>query len=447
MPLPDIHGRTTSVVLVVVVAVTLAPALAGSVGAGGSLEADVDELPHTSVAVTQNGQCWEVSPYGQGTRNVSDFYDYRSPESNPPGEAWGSYGTQDLQRNQTSMLLFYEGSGGLSMVMLHDELGEPYGGTITFELFDLPESGQWVVEDDPYASREDNWDFYDNGTEADIDWKWSDGRGDGAAFRGVEATNGTPILIEPGFNEQADKWESWGYARGDNRTDAWYLRSSEGGVQELSMYADVEVRAGGCSGGTSPMATLEYSVGDDGQTYQFDADSSYADGTVDSYLWDLDGDDAYERTTDVGFIEHRFPETGLQGVRVTAVAEDGNRSTVTKLLMVNASEAGSNETNTTTPAPNTTTPAPNTTQTTAQTTAPATSTDSPTTVPDTVTPTSSTAGAGGETSAPETTAGGTATDGADGADGGAPGLGASVAVGALFATTVGALLWRRRSKP
>ena len=439
----DVFTPRLFVVLVVAATVTLAPLLAGPMHASAALGgADTEELSHTTIAVSQNGQCWQVSPYGDGTENVTDFYDYRSPKTDPPANGWGSYGTGDLQRNQGSMLLFYEGVDGTSMVMVHDEIDEPHGGTVTFDFTGLPESGEWVVEDDPYPDREDNWDFFDNGTTADIDWKWSSGRSDGGAFRGLEDANESSIRLEPGFNERADKWDTWGYARGDNRTEGWYLRSGEGGVQELNTRSPVEISTGECPDGPTPMVTLDHEVVRNGTAMRFNADASYSEGSVDAYQWDLDGDGEVDRTTDLGLLEHRFNETGLQGVTVTAVADDGSESSVSELLTVNESLTG--ETNgtdeTTTPGANTTTPEPNTT--TAPGTTPGTTTavttDTPTDTGSGTTEPSGDDGTG--------TVGATATDaGTDSQDGGSPGPGPGIALAVLLVTVLCGALRRRRS--
>ncbi|MFD1647811.1 PKD domain-containing protein [Haloarchaeobius litoreus] len=339
--------------------------------------------PGETVAVAQGDQCWEVSTYGDGSSTVSEFYDYRTPNTTPPGDEWGSYGTRSMQDNQDSLLAFYEGSQGTSMVMVHDRIGGAHGGTITFDIYGLPQSGEWAVEDDGYPGSEDNFDYFANGTEASIDWKWSGERNDGAAFRGIAATNGSWLTIDPGFNEAADKWESWSWARGENRTETWYLRSADGGVQQLSMNNDVRVRAGGCPDGVSPMATMDRTVVQNGGAMEFQVDASHANGSVTAYEWDWNGDGQTDQRTMSDTVVHEFEQTGLRSVTVTAFAEDGSTTTVSDLVVVNESMVAGSSPNTETPTPTATaTPTPTSTQTSGPgTDGPASTTAAPTATP------------------------------------------------------------------
>lgn len=390
--------------LVVTVALTCAM-LAASVSV-----AAVATAPHGgTIAVAQGDQCWEVSTYGDGSSTVSEFYDYRTPNTTPPGDEWGSYGTQSMQDNQDSLIAFYEGREGTSMVLVHDRIGGAYGGTITFDIYGLPPSGEWAVEDDGYPESEDNFDYFANGTEASIDWKWSGERNDGAAFRGLEASNGSWIRIDPGFNEAADKWESWSWARGENRTEDWYLHDAQGGVQELSMNNDVRVRAGGCPDGVSPMATMTEEVVQNGGAMEFSVDASYANASITAYEWDWNGDGRADQRTTGASVVHEFEEPGLRSVTVTAFAEDGATTSVSELVVVDEAMLEGN-------SPATSTPTPTPTQTPTPT---PTATESP----------------GQETDGPASTTG-SPTDTATDADGGSPGFGALVALVSLLAATL-----------
>ncbi|MEA5408741.1 hypothetical protein VB773_14995 [Haloarculaceae archaeon H-GB2-1] len=143
--------------------------------------------------VTQGGQCWEATPLGDGSKSVSDFYDYRSGN----GTEFSSYGTTQLQRDQVSQLFLYRGTSGTSLVFLHDELQSSENetrtaGAITMQFSGLPADGSWVVEDDTYPNRDDN--FNHSGSTSKIDWMWAPGRTDGAAFRGSRTEVTTPSL-------------------------------------------------------------------------------------------------------------------------------------------------------------------------------------------------------------------------------------------------------------
>lgn len=401
---PPAH-RLLAVVLVCAMAMS-------AIGVGAALPTmhNSDTAPITTVAVFQDGNCWEVEMYGDGTQNVSEFYDYRSPKTNVSGDGWGSYGTRDIQENQASQILFHEGNDTVSMVFVHDALEEPHGGTITFTFDNLPADGEWAVEDDPYPDREDNWDHFENGTEADIDWKWSDGRVDGGAFSGVELTNGTAIEIDPGFNEQADKWESWGHARGDNRTENWYLRSANGDVQQLDMTEPIRVVYGVCGENALPMATLNFGQIANSSEIVFRADASYADGTIESYEWDLNGDGVSEATTDTPSIRNVYEEPGTYNVTVRAIAGDGSETSVTERVEITEAMVNDTEPNETTTDDSTTTDDP-------------TMTDPP------------------DTTAADTNAAPTTTEA--GSSSGAPGFGIVLAAAVVL---VAALLVARRSR-
>ncbi|WP_435344769.1 PKD domain-containing protein [Haloarchaeobius sp. HRN-SO-5] len=347
----------------------LSVATAGTAGAATS-----SAPPGSTIGVAQGDQCWEVTPYGDGTTNVSEFYDYRTPNTTPSGELWGSYGTRDLQVNQGSVILFYDGAEGTSIVFLQDKLGEPHGGTVTYDISGLPESGEWVVEDEAYAARDDNFDYFENGTVASIDWKWSDGRGDGGAFRGIDVgtgvtdtstdttTDGTTtndstsaempdeqsaITIEAGFNEAADKWNSWGYARGENRTKGWYVRSGAGGMQQLDMSEPIQILPGGCpDDGTSMLMTMEHERLQEGTSVRFQVNATAPNGSITSYEWDWNGDGQVDDTTSEGSITHEFESTGLKGVTVTAISDSGDEASFSEIISVmNQSQPGDNPSN------------------------------------------------------------------------------------------------------
>ncbi|MFC7195849.1 hypothetical protein ACFQL4_16455 [Halosimplex aquaticum] len=99
---------------------------AGQDGDGESGD-DADPL----YVVEQGDERHEVAPLS-GSEPVESFYDLRIPEkytgdngATDPGEGpyYMSVGTQDLQRPSTSLLFFYEGPDGVSLVAVHDADG------------------------------------------------------------------------------------------------------------------------------------------------------------------------------------------------------------------------------------------------------------------------------------------------------------------------------------
>jgi hypothetical protein len=181
--------RAQSLVLaVLLVTAGVAPA---SVGVDATPPGDGERTFH----VTQNAECYEVSAYGDGDTSVEDFYDYRRPGSDPAAHTYSSHGTRQLQANQVSNVFVYHGADGYSLVMLHDEVGDaPHGSTVTFELTGLPTDREWVVEDDAYVGRDDEFDHRE--TSSTITWKWAPNRTDGAAVRGPGGDDGATTTTE-----------------------------------------------------------------------------------------------------------------------------------------------------------------------------------------------------------------------------------------------------------
>ncbi|WP_137286962.1 PKD domain-containing protein [Halorussus salinisoli] len=291
--------------------------------------------------VTQAGQCYEVAAYGDGTKTVEDFYDYRKPNNtDPPEYTYSSHGTKDLQKNQASNLFVYYGSDGYSVVLLHDKLDEddqdgPYGSTITFEFSNMSDV-TWEVRDDNYTidgePQDDNWDI--DGSTHVVDWMWASHRTDGGAFSGI---GDEEITIDPQFNDAAAQWGSWKYSGdGDNRTEEWRLLDGDGNVSSLDMQESVTIEKGSCPDTTNPDAALSASpttVGND-EAVTFDASNSTDDGTIAEFQWDFDGDGTSEKTTESATVSHTYESPGTYDASVTVVDEAGNTDSATATVAV-----------------------------------------------------------------------------------------------------------------
>jgi PGF-CTERM protein len=242
--------QAQSILLAVLLATAAIPP--ASVGADAT-PATGDE---TTFHVTQGSECYEIAAHGNGTTSVEDFYDYRTPDTEPSGYTYSSHGTRDLQANQVSNLFLYHGTEGYSLVMLHDELGDaPYGSTVTFEISGLPTDREWAVEDDDYDGRDDN---YDHGsTNSTIDWMWSSDRTDGAAVRGLGGDDYEAVIIDPAFNENASAWGDWSHSGGDHRIRDWRLLDADGSNVSLAMDRPVSVAVGGCDDDGTTTTTTE----------------------------------------------------------------------------------------------------------------------------------------------------------------------------------------------
>lgn len=249
MPLSGAQAQ--SILLAVLLATAAIPP--ASVGADAT-PATGDE---TTFHVTQGSDCYEITAHGNGTTSVEDFYDYRRPSNtDPPVYTYSSHGTRDLQANQVSNLFVYNGTEGYSLVMLHDKLDDgPYGSTVTFEISGLPADREWVVEDDAYEGRDDN---YDHGaTNSTIDWMWAPDRTDGAAVRGLGGDDYEAVTIDPAFNEDASAWGDWSYSGGDHRIRDWRLLDADGSAVSLAMDHPASVAEGGCDDDGATTTTTE----------------------------------------------------------------------------------------------------------------------------------------------------------------------------------------------
>ena len=234
-------GRGRSWLVAVALAVMVVGSLAVVPGSAAAQE-------NTTFIVQQGDTCTEVTPLGDGSQSVEEFYDYTVLDDRAN---YSSLGTTDIQENQVSQLFVYRGSDGLSLVFLHDEIDEPYGFVATAEISGLPSDGEWAVEDDNYTNRDDTFEYTDTG--AHIDWNSNGERTDGAAFRGLGSSDYSTITADIPFNDEVDRYpfEEWSGSPSDNEIDNWIVRSGDGSTTELDMSSPVEISPGSCSGGVS----------------------------------------------------------------------------------------------------------------------------------------------------------------------------------------------------
>jgi hypothetical protein len=235
----DDHGRSW------LVAVALTVMVVGSLAV---VPGSVAAQENTTFIVQQGDTCTEVTPLGDGSQSVEQFYDYTVLDDKAN---YSSLGTTDIQQDQTSQLFVYRGSEGLSLVFLHDEINEPYGFVATADISGLPSNGEWVVEDDNYTNRDDTFEYTD--TSAHIEWNSNGGRTDGAVFRGLGSSDYRTITVDIAFNDAVDRYpfEEWSGSPSDNEIERWIVRSGDGSTTELDMDSPVKISPGSCSGGVS----------------------------------------------------------------------------------------------------------------------------------------------------------------------------------------------------
>ncbi|MDS0475117.1 CARDB domain-containing protein [Natrinema sp. 1APR25-10V2] len=242
MTVRDNSSTVGTYAVVVAISAVVAVVVGTSVSVGIVAAQSAQSGASEEYAVVQDDECFTVEPLGNGSQSVESFYDYRTPYTSPSSHTYSSFGTTHLQKDDTSRLFLYEGSEGVSLVLLHDQhRGNSSGGAVTMQFDGLPENGEWVVEDDSYDGRDDEFDH--RGSSSRITWVYTDSRNDGAAFRGgLEDEFG--ITIEPAFNDAADfrvyegritDWEAI------SATDGGYERTS------LDMSEPVTIQSGGCT--------------------------------------------------------------------------------------------------------------------------------------------------------------------------------------------------------
>jgi len=199
--------------------------------------------------IRQSGQCYPILAFGNGNENVEEFYDYRSPYTEPQGwyHAYGEL--ESLLREDTSQIFLYNGSEGTNLVFVND--GDSNisgsGGTVTVDITGLPAEGNWSVRDDSYPGQDDV--FVISGTEAHIEWVWNEGnRSDGAVYTGLGGGDWSRITIEPQFNEDSPRYPyvDWEGSAEDNEIETWIARSANRTSYELNMSEPLFLERGEC---------------------------------------------------------------------------------------------------------------------------------------------------------------------------------------------------------
>lgn len=143
------------------------------------------ESPKT-VVIDQGSTRYEV-PVMSNSQTIEDFYNYYHAEAHT-----------GFERDDTSLLFFWEDNAGVSLVCIHDKPYNGDGGQVTFDFAGLPSAGGWVVKDDSG----DSYTSQDRG-----EWAWNHRHTDGGAYRGVDGAN---ITITPSFDAGIDSWQLLG---------------------------------------------------------------------------------------------------------------------------------------------------------------------------------------------------------------------------------------------
>jgi len=198
--------RSRLAVTVLFVAGMVIVGLVGGV-AGNTLAQSAPESD--TYVIEQDGACQEIEPLSS-EQSVEAFYDYRDHNTHPNGtdRMYSSYGTTHLQESDTSLLFLHQGTDGLSLVMVHDELdGETAGGVVTFELVGTPHDAEWAVRNDAYDGDTNRDEFETGDAWADADWGYIENRTGGGALSGG-FSDPFAVTIHPAFNEDADLYDA-----------------------------------------------------------------------------------------------------------------------------------------------------------------------------------------------------------------------------------------------
>lgn len=163
-----------------------------------------------TIQVQQDTNSWSVEPLKNG-QTVEEMYRFgrNRSEADP---------TIDILRQDRSLLFFWHGPDGLSLVILHDHKNADSGGAVDFEMRGLPtEKGRWVIEDDGYEP------FNVGSGTTSVNWKWNPGNTDGGAFRGISDAP-DPIVIESTWDQDASRWDE---ARSPEPIEGWELLTGD----------------------------------------------------------------------------------------------------------------------------------------------------------------------------------------------------------------------------
>lgn len=325
--------------------VTIAITVGATVGVAGVAAQDDHGNETAEFAVLQGDRCVPIEPIGDGNQTVEEFYDYRTPETEPSSYNYSSFGTTHLQEDDTSIFFLYEGSDGLSLVLVHDRNGgNTAGGALTMQIEDLPEDGEWVIEDDDYGDGlgDGPYDEFDHdGSSSRITWAWDEGRNDGAAFNGG-LDDEFAITIDPAFNDRAD------YRVYEGELTDWQAVSAADGDEfertSLSMDEPAVILTGSCRSvavtdlGTSEPAIagesteIEATVENDGlQAGTFDVTFEVEGDTVDEREVTLEPGENATVSTTVEFVDPGTYAVAVDdrttNVTVTEPQEDGGDGT------------------------------------------------------------------------------------------------------------------------
>lgn len=320
--------------------VVVAFAMAGVTASVAQADSETEQ-ESTGYSIVQGDECIDIEPLGSGVQTVEDFYDYRTPETDPVGYTYSSHGTTHLQEANTSIIFLYQGHDGLGLVLVHGALdADSAGGMVSMEISGLPAEGEWVVEDDNYSDDLEGGPddiFVHEETESRIAWVYSENRTDGAAFSGG-LEDGFEIRIVPQFNEVVE-FSPDEHDVDPNIEDWQVISAAPGGYDRtsLDMESPMTIQSSPCASyrvtgvtatgetTTDGTAVIEATVANDGAQTETIPVTFTVDGEpIDEQEVTLDPGEETTVTTSTTFDEAGTYTVGVGGETTEiAVNEDG----------------------------------------------------------------------------------------------------------------------------
>jgi hypothetical protein len=120
-----------------------------------------------------------------GGKSVESFYNYRNAEANPPNST--------LKDDAISHLFFYDGPGGLSLVVIHGKTD----GDARFDFSGINDLDEYVEVKDGEPG--------DTFASTYTDWQWASDKTDGGAWAGILDAAGE-LTITPTFDGGTNRW-------------------------------------------------------------------------------------------------------------------------------------------------------------------------------------------------------------------------------------------------
>jgi len=120
-----------------------------------------------------------------GGKSVESFYNYRNAEANPPNST--------LKDDAISHLFFYDGPGGLSLVVIHGKTD----GDARFDFSGINDLDEYVEVKDGEPG--------DTFASTYTDWQWVSNKTDGGAWAGILDAAGE-LTVTPTFDGGTNRW-------------------------------------------------------------------------------------------------------------------------------------------------------------------------------------------------------------------------------------------------